>query len=98
MATRTLEDDRKAVDEMAPSAAADILTKAEGHTIDFRSCWYCNGAHYHLIDREALRCFACGTVYVSGWPARWIVARANGEPVSDALFAEVRENIREANE
>lgn len=31
------------------------------------SCWECNGAHIHMIDRPNLNCFLCGRLYHKGY-------------------------------
>ena len=31
-----------------------------------RSCWECNSAHIHLIDRPNINCFSCGRYYHKG--------------------------------
>lgn len=37
--------------------------------VALRSCWQCNGAHQHFLDRTddcVIRCFACGRIYWRG--------------------------------
>jgi hypothetical protein len=63
--------------------AGRILTAAEGVGPDFRSCWYCNGMHEHLKNRELLLCFGCGLYYMQGFPAAAVAQRSRGEPVTE---------------
>ena len=68
--------------------AKKILAAAEGQQADFRSCWYCNGAHERLKDRELLRCFGCGVLYVKGYPVIVAMERAEGKVLREEDLAE----------
>ena len=82
MEPERLEAERARFNALSPDEAKDILAKVEGEQPDFRSCWYCNGAHEHLKNREVMLCFACGYYYLSGYPAPAIVRRSKGEEVT----------------
>lgn len=76
--------------------AEKLLQGAENQRPDFRSCWYCNGAHEHLRSREVMLCFACGLYYLSGYPATAVIRRAKGERVTDEDMAEFNSALESA--
>lgn len=82
MTDEQLNAERDRFNALSVDDAKAILAKAEGQRPDFRSCWYCNGAHDRLRDRDVMLCFACGFHYLSGYPAPTVIRRAAGEQVT----------------
>lgn len=54
--------------EEARSRAEAILESGDVDKMMLRTCWNCNGAHFHLAeaDNVILRCFGCGRFYIDG--------------------------------
>lgn len=40
--------------------------EASNSDVGMRSCWNCNAAHAHLIDREVFLCLGCGRYFHKG--------------------------------
>jgi hypothetical protein len=66
---------------ITPEQALATIERAKAEQPDFRTCHFCNGAHDHLVDR-VMRCLACGYFYLYGVPAKAVIARSKGEPVT----------------
>jgi hypothetical protein len=96
MDKQALEQERARFNALSPSESQEILAKAEGQQPDFRSCWYCNGAHQHLKDREVLNCFACGFYYLSGYPLPVVQRRADGVEISEDDMRQFNEVLESA--
>lgn len=54
--------------EEARSRAEAILESGDVDKMMLRTCWNCNGAHFHLAETDStiLRCFGCGRFYIDG--------------------------------
>ena len=52
--------------EEARLKAFQIIDNDEFDRISLRSCWVCNLAHAHLVNRELLKCFECSHLYYYG--------------------------------
>lgn len=91
MNEKELETERQRFNALSVEDAKVLLANAEGERPDLRSCWYCNGGHEHLKNREVLLCFACGMYYLKGYPAPAVAKRSKGEEVS-------REDMQHFNE
>lgn len=74
--------DLEVFNALSEEDAKKFLAEAEGQTADFRSCWYCNGAHAHLKNRALLQCFECGNFYLHGYPAPVVISRSKGRRVT----------------
>jgi hypothetical protein len=88
--------EKKRFNALSQADAKAILAKAEGQQADFRSCWYCNGAHGHLKEREVLLCFACGIYYLSGYPAPIVGMRSLGKMVENVDMQMFQEALKKA--
>ena len=83
--TMDLIKEQERFNALTPAAATALLTQMEGQTPAMRSCWYCNGAHEHLMEANyPIHClWGCGGWYLKGFPAHVVVRRSRGEPITE---------------
>lgn len=93
MTATELETERNWFNALSIEDAKRIMADAEGQRPDFRSCWYCNGSHQHLKNRDVIFCFACGFYYLSGYPAQAVARRAEGRDVTPEEMAQFNEAL-----
>jgi hypothetical protein len=96
MGQNELESERLKFNAVSPAQAQGILDAVNGKMPEMRSCWYCNGAHEHLPDRDVIFCFACGLYYLRGYPAPAIQQRAKGQQITLENMAEFNQTLSEA--
>jgi hypothetical protein len=91
------ETTKQKFNQLSPEEAKRLAELCDGQMPALRSCGYCNAAQEHLMEEgDLVRCFACGILYVSGYPAPAIGARMRGEELTDEDMAKFREALESA--
>lgn len=76
--------DKEKINSLSVADLNELIRLYENTRLSLRSCGYCNDAHGHLMKSgKVIECFACGILYISGYPAPFIGKRMEFEEITD---------------